>query len=101
MQRRNKQLMGGTLGTMNYELGPNPFKEHRYYVTCQVDEDLPYIVQFTGEEGLLIGSDFTHADAATEPRFEAELEERARRGEISETLVRKMLDDNPREFYGI
>ncbi len=101
MRRRNKQITGGSLGNMNYELGPNPLREHRYYVTCQVDEDLPYIVQFTGEDNLLIGSDFSHADAATEPHFETHLRERASRGEISETLVRKMTQDNPREFYGL
>src|SRR4029077_16528463 len=71
------------------------------FVTCQVDEDLPYIVQFAGEDNLITGSDFTHADPATEPEYLSRFRERVDRGEISETLVRKMTQDNPKEFYGL
>ena len=101
MRRRNEKIQGGALGTMHYELGPYTLRDHRLYVTCMVDEDLPYIVQFTGEDNLMTGSDFTHADAATEPQFAPYLRERAARGEISQTLVRKITQDNPIAFYGL
>jgi predicted TIM-barrel fold metal-dependent hydrolase len=101
MRRRNSQNSSGSLGRMHYDLGVNPMKQHRLFVTCQVDEDLPYIVQFAGEDNLIVGSDFTHADPATEPEYLRRLRERVDSGEISETLVRKMTQDNPREFYGL
>ncbi len=101
MRRRNERLTAGTLGNMQYDLGPDVLREHRFYVTCMVDEDLPYIVQFTGEDHLLTGSDFTHADAATEPQFAPYLRERAKRGEVGDTLVRKITQDNPLAFYGL
>ncbi len=101
MRRRNERLTGGALGPMHYELGPNTLRDNRMYVTCMVDEDLPYIVQFTGDDNLMTGSDFTHADAATEPHFNDYLRERASHGEITETLVRKITQDNPIAFYGL
>lgn len=101
MRRRNSQNTAGSLGRMHYDLGENPMKQHRLFVTCQVDEDLPYIVQFAGEDNLIIGSDFTHADPATEPEYLRRLRDRVDHGDIGETLVRKMTQDNPREFYGL
>jgi predicted TIM-barrel fold metal-dependent hydrolase len=102
MRRRTERLTGGSaLGNMQYDLGPDAMRDHRFFVTCQVDEDLPYILQFTGEDNLITGSDFSHADAATEPQFKPYLRDRASRGEISETLVRKITQDNPLAFYGL
>src|SRR5579862_5600697 len=87
MQRRAERLVGAsTFGRTEYDLGDNVLREHRCYVTCHVDEDLPYIVKFTGEDNLITGSDFSHSDAAKEHDFEARLR---KRGDISDTLVHK------------
>ena len=71
------------------------------YVSCQVDEDLPYILKYTGEDNLMTGSDYSHNDQAQEMDFVGVLKGRADRGEISHEAVRKMTQDNPRKFYGI
>ena len=76
-------------------------RHHRLYVTCQVDEDLPYLLQSTGEDNILVGSDFTHGDSAQELEFRRILLERADRGEISHEAVRKITEDNPKRFYGL
>jgi hypothetical protein len=76
-------------------------RHHNLYVTCQVDEDLPYILTQTGEDNLLVGSDFTHGDSAQELDFRNRLGERADRGEISHDVVRKITEDNPKAFYGL
>jgi predicted TIM-barrel fold metal-dependent hydrolase len=76
-------------------------QENRMYVSCQVDEDLPYIMQCAGEDNLMIGSDFTHPDAAMEMDFPRLLQERVSRGEISSGAAQKILYDNPRAFYGL
>src|SRR5439155_2904979 len=39
---------------------------NNFYITCQVDEELPFILNYTGEDRLLVGSDYTHSDASQE-----------------------------------
>jgi len=71
------------------------------YVTCQVDEDLPYILKVAGEDSLMVGSDYTHRDASMEYEFPKLLKERADKGEISRAAVQKILCDNAKIFYGL
>jgi hypothetical protein len=66
-----------------------------------VDEDLPYILQYTTEDRLLVGSDYTHADPSEERHFAQALQERADRGEISQAAVGKITYDNGKQFYGL
>jgi hypothetical protein len=71
------------------------------YVTCQVDEDLPYHMQYTGEDRLLVGSDYTHPDPSEERYFERALQERADAGDIPPSAVRSITYDNGKAFYGL
>ena len=82
-------------------LASNVFKENRIYVTCQVDEDLPYILQYVGEDNLIVGSDYTHRDPSMELEFRKLLQERTDRGEIPQSAIQKILYDNPKVFYGL
>jgi predicted TIM-barrel fold metal-dependent hydrolase len=77
------------------------FKDNRIYITCQVDEDLPYILNYVGEDNLIVGSDYTHRDPSMELEFRKLLQERADQGEISQSAVQKILYENPKRFYGI
>lgn len=79
-------------------LPDNPMKEFRLYVTCQTDDDLAYVVQYSGEENLLIGTDYGHTDLSTEVEALRNLREN---GEIDPEVARRILDDNPRAFYGL
>jgi uncharacterized protein len=88
-------------GSSTYQVPPDVLARNNMYVACFVDEDLPHIVKYTGEDTLLMGSDFVHHDHATELDFVGALNERVKRGEISEALVRKITQDNPRRFYGL
>jgi predicted TIM-barrel fold metal-dependent hydrolase len=74
---------------------------NRMYVTCQVDEDLPYIVKVAGEDSLMIGSDYTHRDSSMEYEFPLLLEQRVEQGEISQSVAQKILYDNAKAFYGL
>lgn len=76
----------------------NPFKDHNIYVTAQVDDDIPYIVNGVGEDVLLIGTDFGHTDASSE--YDALVKLRTMSG-ITESARRKMLYDNPARLYAI
>lgn len=76
----------------------NPFSDHNVYVTCQVDDDIPYIVDCVGEDVLLIGTDFGHTDASSE--YDALMKLRAS-PDIAASAKSKMLSANPERLYGL
>ena len=73
-------------------------KENRLYVACQIDDDLPYVLKYSGEDNLVIGTDYGHADTSSE--IEA-LRKLKQKGEVKQAVIDKILDDNPRALYGI
>ena len=99
--RQQDRETAGVLGVPQIELSSNVFKDNRVYVTCQVDEDLPYILKCVGEDNLMVGSDYTHRDPSMELEFRKELQARAARGDIPQSAVQKILYDNPKAFYGL
>ncbi|MFN0073837.1 MAG: amidohydrolase family protein, partial [Chloroflexota bacterium] len=40
-----------------FTIGPNVLQDNRIWVTCQTDDDLPYVLKYAGEDHLLIGTD--------------------------------------------
>ena len=76
----------------------NPFKEFQVYVTCQNDDDMAYILEYIGEDNLLIGTDYGHFDPSSEVDAISILKNRT---DISTNLVNKIIDSNPRNFYAI
>jgi predicted TIM-barrel fold metal-dependent hydrolase len=99
--RQQGRESAGVLGVPQLALAANVFKENRVFVTCQVDEDLPYILKCVGEDNLMIGSDYTHRDPSMELKFQKILQARANQGEIPRSAVQKILYDNPKRFYGL
>jgi predicted TIM-barrel fold metal-dependent hydrolase len=75
---------------------PDMFREYRIFVACEADEDVNYIARFTGEDHLIIGSDYGHQDPSEERQLVAAM--RARE-DISRALTDKILFDNPKFFY--
>ena len=69
--------------------------------SVKVDEDLPYLLKYTGEDNLLLGSDYSHSDPAQEMSFVRRLQQRADAGDIPQSFVKKITDHNPRAFYGL
>ncbi len=99
--KKRYHLGNGPFNFGQYSVAGNVLKNNNLYVSCMVDEDLPYLLKSMGEENILVGSDYSHGDAAIELDFQAELQGRADRGEISPGLVRRIISDNPRRFYGL
>jgi predicted TIM-barrel fold metal-dependent hydrolase len=91
----------GVLGVPLIEISTNIFKDNRIYVTCQVDEDLPYILKTVGEDNLMVGSDYTHRDPSMELEFRKALQARADKGEIPQGAIQQILYDNPKAFYAL
>jgi predicted TIM-barrel fold metal-dependent hydrolase len=79
----------------------NILARNNLYVSCQTDEDLPYILRQCGEDNLMIGSDYTHNDSSQQMDFRAGLQCRVNDGDISQSAAQKIMVDNPRRFYGV
>ena len=77
------------------------FRNCRFYVACDTTDDLPYILSFGTEDSLMIGTDYTHADQSAELHALDVIERREAEGEIPEGVAKKIIDENPRRFYGI
>ena len=74
------------------------FREYRLYVACEADEDIPSMSRCTGDERLLIGSDYPHSDPSREDQSVTAI---TLREDISGPLKQGILDDNSRAFYAL
>jgi predicted TIM-barrel fold metal-dependent hydrolase len=73
-------------------------REFNIYVSTQTDDDFNYVMSYSGEENLVIGTDYGHGDTSSElnaiARFQA-------MDNISAQVKRKILCDNPKNLYRI
>jgi predicted TIM-barrel fold metal-dependent hydrolase len=76
--------------------GADVFREYRFYIACEADEDLPYLLQHIGEEHVIIGSDYGHNDPSEENQLVSTM--RSRKDVPSQT-VEKILCENPQRLY--
>ena len=79
-------------------LPDNPLKEYRQFVSCQTDDDVDYVLKYSGEENLVIGTDYGHNDQSTE--IEA-LRNLKSQGSITPRQYEKITYDNPKELFGL
>lgn len=77
---------------------PSLFRDYRIYVACEANEDINYLAQHIGEDHLIIGSDYGHNDPSAEEELVGTL--RAR-GDLTPSLVDKILRDNPARLYAL
>jgi predicted TIM-barrel fold metal-dependent hydrolase len=75
----------------------NPFADKNIYVTTQTDDDHAYLMEKMGEDNLVIGTDYGHADTSSELDAIGIF----RQGELSEVQKNKILITNPARLYGI
>jgi uncharacterized protein len=85
-------------GDLKNENPQELFREYRFWVACEADEELPYLVRFIGEDKIIIGSDYGHNDPSKEPEFVKNM--RARE-DVAPAVVQKILCDNARGLYGL
>ncbi|HEY7063325.1 MAG TPA: amidohydrolase family protein [Chloroflexota bacterium] len=79
-------------------LGDDVLRASRLWVACETRDDLPYVLRYTGEDHVVIGTDYGHADTSAE--IEALRRLRAA-GAVSPAVIDKILDANPRALYGL
>lgn len=81
--------------------GPAPdniLKHFNVYVTCEISDDLPFILKHGGEENIIIGTDYGHADVSSAMNAIAALN--AMEG-VSDEAKAKILYDNPKRLYAL
>ena len=76
----------------------NIFEDYKVYVTCQVNDDVPYIVRCAGENRLVIGTDYGHTDPSSAVTA---LNEFQRMEGIESTVKEKILSHNAKALYGL
>jgi predicted TIM-barrel fold metal-dependent hydrolase len=69
-----------------------------FFVTCEAGEDIGYITKTSGDDYLLLGSDYTHADRASVRDAHGQLLDRT---DISSETKLKITETNAKRFYPI
>jgi uncharacterized protein len=76
----------------------NVFEEYNIFVTCQVNDDVPYIVRCCGEDRLVIGTDYGHTDPSS--AVTALNEFQCMEG-LDQMVKEKILSHNAKALYGL
>jgi len=85
-------------GAIGKTLPDNPLKAYRQFVSCQTDDDVDYVLKYSGEDNITIGTDYGHNDQSTE--VEA-LRNLRTMGTISENQYEKITYHNPKELFAL
>ena len=85
-------------GSPKGQLKENFLADNRFFVTCQTDDDLAYILQYSGDDNLVIGTDYGHSDVSAE--IDALKKIRQLPG-VSAAVADKILSDNAKRLYGL
>lgn len=81
----------------NRQAGARLFDEYGLYVACEADEDINYLLNYIGEDHMIIGSDYGHNDQSFEDNMAKVFRARS---DVEGDVIEKILSDNPRAFYG-
>jgi len=74
------------------------FQDNNVFVTCQTNDDIAHILNFSGEHSLVIGTDYGHTDSASEVDAITEFN---RLEEITPAVKEKILCHNPKTLYAL
>ena len=73
--------------------------EHNFWLTCELHEDLPHLMKYTGESRLMLASDYGHpGDVADTILFRQALDAR---DDIRPDLKQKLVTDNCHGLFRI
>ncbi len=100
--------LSGTVRADSSFWGPKLFEEYRIWVSYELGEDLPYLMNYIGEDHIVVGTDYGHHSPGTTDRLASDpsaqvhmVKELRSRPEHSERTIEKLLVDNPHALYGV
>ncbi len=71
---------------------------NRMWVACEVTDDIPYILEYAGDDHLVIGTDYGHHDPSSEINAFTIIRGR---DDIAPEVITKIVDSNARALYGL
>ena len=90
--------LAGVRGAPRELADRNLLRDNRIYVACQTTDDLPYVLEYAGEDSIIVGTDYGHADYSNDMEAIARL---SQEGVLAAGAADKILSDNPRRLYGL
>ena len=93
--------MRGKAAKAPYDFKTEFLAHNRFYVTCDTEDDIAHLLNFGGEDYLMLGTDYSHVDQSGELEAHTVLMDKAKRGDFSEAAAIKIVDLNARRFYGL
>ncbi len=72
--------------------------DNNFYVACQVTDDLDHVLAIAGEDQLVVGTDYGHADTSSEIEALRRVKDD---GKVPAAVADKILDANARVLYGL
>ena len=84
---------------LTFDLNKDLFRANRLFVAIDPVDDIEYLLTLGTEDNLMIGTDYCHSDVSANLSALEEVQRWADEGRISETVARKILETNAREFY--
>jgi predicted TIM-barrel fold metal-dependent hydrolase len=79
-------------------LDSDPLKDNNIYVTIEVTDDIPYIINRVGDDNLVVGTDYGHTDTSAEIEALRIVRES---GEVAPASIDKILGPNSVRLYGL
>lgn len=76
----------------------NVLHENRFVVACQTDDDLEYVLRYAGDDGLMMGTDYGHADTSSELEALQRLKDLPG---VTAATASKILGENPARLYAL
>jgi len=67
-------------------------------VFCALDDELPHVIDKLGDDFIVTATDFPHGDAFRQDQLAQGLK---KRGDLSDSLIEKILSANPRRLYSV
>jgi uncharacterized protein len=87
--------------------GPRLFEEYNIWVSYELGEDLPYLLQYVGEDHVVVGTDYGHHTPGTTDRLAADpsaqvhmVDNLRGRSDLSADVLEKLLVHNSARLYG-
>ena len=90
--------LGLRMARRGEDISESIMADNNIWVACQVTDDIDYVLKYSGETQLVVGTDYGHADTSTE--IEA-LRKLSSDGKVSAEVAKKILEDNARALYGL
>jgi uncharacterized protein len=74
------------------------FREGRAYISCEMDEDINYLISYVGEDTIIVASDYPHTDPSREDNMADAV---MARDDVPLRAREKILSANPLALYNL